>query len=175
MMEFEFSPCQREDIPRLTEMFDEAAAFQERISEQRWMGFEIERLESEIEQQQIWKLVDGDQIACVFVWVTSDEQIWENSENDRAIYLHRIAVTERYRGKGCMQAILEWSKALCIERGWDCIRVDTWARNEMLVGYYIQCGFRYIREIDPADIAGLPAHYGQPLALLQLDVEETGR
>ena len=174
-MEFDFAPCQREDIPRLTEMFDEAAAFQQRISEQRWMGFEAERLESEIDREQIWKLVDGDQIACVFVWVTSDEQIWENSENDRAIYLHRIAVTEQYRGKGCMQAILEWSKSLCVERGWDFIRVDTWARNEKLVGYYIQCGFRYVREIDPADIEGLPAHYGQPLALLQLDVEVTGR
>ena len=167
-MEFDFAPCQREDIPRLTEMFDEAAAFQQRISEQRWMGFEAERLESEIDREQIWKLVDGDQIA-------SDEQIWENSENDRAIYLHRIAVTEQYRGKGCMQAILEWSKSLCVERGWDFIRVDTWARNEKLVGYYIQCGFRYVREIDPADIEGLPAHYGQPLALLQLDVEVTGR
>jgi hypothetical protein len=50
--------------------------------------------------------------------------------------------------------------------------MDTWADNQRLVGYYVDCGFHHIGDRQLGDTSGLPPHYNNTrLALFQNTVD----
>lgn len=64
-----------------------------------WPIFERQLVETEIAENRQWKLLIGEEIACVWATTFSDEQIWEERNADAAIYIHRIATNPKFRVK----------------------------------------------------------------------------
>ncbi len=56
-----------------------------------WPKFERSLVETELAENQQWKLMMDDVIACVWATTLSDAEIWEDRNKDAAVYIHRIA------------------------------------------------------------------------------------
>lgn len=165
-------PCTISDIDTLFWFYDQAMAYQKKVFNKHWLGFERDRVAKEIEEGRQFKvMVDGD-VAAVFVITNDDPLIWKELDKDRAVYLHRIVTHPDHRGKGIVPMIIAWAKGFCREHHRDFIRLDTWLDNTKLVAYYGSCGFSFVRNAKLDDISDLPSHYQWELALMQIPIKE---
>ncbi len=98
-------------------------------------------------------------IACIWAITFSDPDIWEHSNGDSAIYIHRIATHPEYRGQNLVSLIVEWAKTYCAERKIAFIRMDTCGNNQKLIGHYTKCGFDFLGMAKLRNTTALPAHY----------------
>jgi len=148
-----------EDIAAIFQLYEEGTAYQKKVAEKHWKGFERELVEAEIREQRQWKIVIGGEIACVFVLAFSDPFIWKEKDQDPAVYIHRIATHSAFRGRHLVEHIVEWAKKYALEHGKCFIRMDTGSGNEKLNNYYVRCGFTYLGVAEIENAADLPAHY----------------
>jgi len=164
--------CSVKDVDKIILLYDEAISYQKNVFHKHWEGFEQKLIESEINENRLWKIVIENEIGCIFSLVFNDGLFWKEKDNQHSIYIHRIAVNSKFRGFGFTQKIIEWSRQYCTMNGKEFIRMDTWGDNPKLINYYINCGFSYIETIILDDIEGLPTHYkkNETLALLELKV-----
>lgn len=70
-----------------------------------------------------------------------DENLW--SDADRAVYLHRLVVDSRYKGKQIGSKLMNQAVAETNR-----IRLDCVATNPFLNAYYPRFGFTYVGERD---------------------------
>jgi ribosomal protein S18 acetylase RimI-like enzyme len=89
----------------------------------------------------------------------SDPQIWEERNNDSAVYIHRIATNPEFRGQNLVGHILEWAKKFALENKKRFIRMDTVGENPGLINYYTKFGFDFLGLSKLQNTGGLPAHY----------------
>lgn len=162
-------PSTLEDINDISSLYDVATAYQKRVTTKSWKGFERALIEKEINEARHFKVMEENELACTFVIDFKDPIIWEDSEEVKAIYLHRIATHPNFRGRFYVKKIVEWSKALAQENGIGFIRMDTHSGNDRLNNYYIASGFTHkgIREIKWS--RDLPEHYKTgPFSLFEM-------
>lgn len=78
-----------------------------------------------------------------------DEDLWgENDEQlGSAVYLHRLAVSRDYTGKGLGGEILHWVENGIQFKGKNRIRLDCIANNEILNSYYPRYGYSFMGEV----------------------------
>ena len=135
-----------------------------------WPEFERDLVAKEIEENRQWKIIIDNKIACVWATTFSDEQIWEERNNDPAIYIHRIATNPKMRGKNFVSAIVSWSKTYAKANGKEFVRLDTLGRNTRLIEYYKNAGFDFLGFFDLQNTMGLPGHYqnNEPACLFEI-------
>jgi len=83
---------------------------------------------------------DGVILGCVSV-LFADSEIWEELEDGRAIYLHRMCVNPARKGNHLAAILLKWALEYSASMKRDFVRIDTWASNNRLIEYYLRCGF----------------------------------
>ena len=148
------------DIASIFKLYAIATSFQkQKFPGNQWPIFSRALVETEINENRQWKLLINGQIACIWAITFSDPQIWEESNDDSAIYIHRIATTPKYRGQNLVSKIVEWAKAYCAERQIAFIRMDTCGHNKRLISHYEKCGFEFLGIIKLKNTSALPAHY----------------
>lgn len=157
-----------EDIDEIFKRYDEASKYQIAVFMEQWIGFERCLIETEISEKRQWKILIDTEIACVFAITFNDEIIWKEKDKQPSIYIHRIAVNEKFRGRGFVKIIINWAKEYCEIHQKRYIRLDTLGHNQKLIDYYIKCGFRYIETIKIDALKGMPAHYNGSLALFEI-------
>ncbi|RAJ16168.1 GNAT family N-acetyltransferase [Olleya aquimaris] len=131
-----------------------------------WPDFERQLVESEINENRQYKLIIDNQIACVWAITFKDEQIWEGSQNDNAVYIHRIATNPDFRGQNFVSIIVDWAKQYALKNKIDYIRLDTLGNNTKLIDYYQQSGFDFLGFFNLKNTKGLPDHYHNETACL---------
>ena len=162
--------CNASDLDTLFWFYDQAIAYQKKVFNKHWLGFERDRVLQEIAEERQFKVIlDGD-VAAVFVITNNDPLIWKELDKDKAVYLHRIVTHPDHRGKGIVPMIVSWAREFCRTHDLDFIRLDTWLDNSRLIGYYESCGFQFVRNAILDDLSDLPSHYQWGLALLQIPV-----
>jgi hypothetical protein len=148
------------DIPEIFRLYKLATDFQKlKFPENLWPEFDKGMITTEVVENRQFKVVIEDKIACIWAITFSDPQIWEGSENDAAIYIHRIATNPEFRGNNFVQAIVDWSKAYAIEQHKQFIRLDTCGKNEPLINHYKNCGFDFLGMKKLKNTSELPSHY----------------
>ncbi|NIG56636.1 GNAT family N-acetyltransferase [Chitinophaga sp. Cy-1792] len=159
------------DIDRLFEMYDAASVYmKEKGAPSPWQGFERTKVAAEIEEARQWKVVENGEITAVFLTTYNDPHIWQEKDQDPAVYIHRIATHPEHRGKGYVQDIVDWAREHAQEKGKKFVRLDTGAGNKPLINYYIRCGFNFLGDVY-INSPELPAHYrGGTFALLEIEL-----
>jgi GNAT superfamily N-acetyltransferase len=152
-------PSQPNDITNIFKLYDNAVAFQKTKFDKHWLPFDRAMVEREIVEQKQWKIIEGNDIACIFAIAYDDPFIWKEKNIDPAIYIHRIVTHPAYHGRGYVKKIVEWAKEHARDTGKRYIRMDTWGDNEKLISYYQRCGFAYLGAITPEPTDLLPQHY----------------
>lgn len=160
-----------EDISTIFQLYNQATELQKAIGNNHWMGFERALVEQEIAEGRQWKIVIDGAIACVFMTAFNDPYVWNEKDKDPAVYIHRIATNEAFRGQGLVKAIVAWTKDYARQHQKRFVRIDTGSGNDRLINYYKSCGFVYQGEANLQDAGDLPEHYKQGgMSLLEIDL-----
>lgn len=162
-------PSTRSDIDTFRDFWNSALAYQRARRFPLWPPFPEKHMEEEIRAGLHFSsdFPDG-VLAGYFSVALSDELIWSTEERGDAIYVHRMCVNPLRKGSNLAKSVLSWAYGYASSLGRQFVRMDTWADNQRLVGYYVDCGFHYIGDRQLGDVAGLPPHYSNTrLALFQ--------
>ena len=148
------------DLPQILELYDMAQHFQkQKKTVVVWPNFDSALMKKEILEGRQWKLIINKKIVCVWAIAHSDPQIWEERNNDAAIYIHRIATHDQFRGQHMVSKIVEWAKPFAKLFHKEYIRLDTLGDNQRLITYYKAAGFTFLGMFSMKNTDGLPAHY----------------
>jgi ribosomal protein S18 acetylase RimI-like enzyme len=159
-----------DDLPDVRATYEYARAFQHTKTGVSWPAFVESAILAEMAARQLHRVVENDEAIGVFSVVREDPLIWGELERGAHLYLHRIARAPAYGGHGLVAAVLEWASERCRVLGREGLRMDTWADNQALVGYYERHGFALVGRRRLFD-SRLPAHYyGVELAMLEKPV-----
>ena len=164
--------CEITDIPQMQEYYDIAREFQKSIKMRHWLSFDEALLTKEINEKRQWKILEEDEMACIFMTAYEDPYIWGEKNSDPSVYIHRIVTHTKWRGHNYTVKIIDWAKAHAKALEKKFLRMDTWGDNAKLIDYYINCGFNYVETLTPESTANLPAHYSCiSLSLFEIKVE----
>ncbi|MET6990612.1 GNAT family N-acetyltransferase [Sediminicola arcticus] len=147
------------DIPEIFKLYRLATSFQETKNCTPWPEFSLELVSKEIAEMRQWKLIIGEHIACVWAVTFKDPEIWGEKDNDKAMYIHRIAINPDFRGQQLVEHIVIWAKAYAKKNTLDYIRMDTVGENFGLISHYKKCGFQFLGLSKLENTKFLPAHY----------------
>lgn len=149
-----------QDIDTIFDLYEKARDIQrEKWIQNLWPAFERSMIETEIANQQQWKLVIDGEIACIWVTAFSDPKIWEERNIDPSVYIHRISTNPDFSGQKLVQKIVNWAKDYAKSNEKQFIRLDTCGRNERLIQHYKNCGFEFLGVWKLKNTEGLPQHY----------------
>jgi len=155
----EISNSTEKDINVIFNLYKIARDFQKTRFTVYWPEFDRALIENEIKENRQWKLMIDGQIACIWATTFSDPQIWEEKNDDPAVYIHRIATNPDFRGQNLVGQIVNWTKSYAKENEKKYIRLDTVGNNPGLIEYYTKCGFDFLGLLKLKNTVGLPSHY----------------
>ena len=147
------------DFDEIFRLYRLATAYQKTKFHAHWPEFESTLVKNEIDEERQWKLVDQEKIAFVWAITFDDPLIWEERNDDPAMYLHRIAVNPDYRGQKMVQTVIDWAIHYAKSNQKKFLRMDTVGDNEKLINYYKSCGFDFLGLSKLKTTTGLPEHY----------------
>ena len=102
--------CTHDDIDRILTLYEAARNLQTAKSMVVWPIFEPSFVAKEIEEGRQWKIIIDNEIACNWAITFEDKEIWEEMDQNDAIYIHRICTEPRHRGNRFIDAIVLWAK-----------------------------------------------------------------
>lgn len=158
----------QDDLPFICELFEQAIAFQKSHNYIGWNNYDTSFLRKDIDEKLLFKIVQGEDIICIFSICFNDPLIWRDMEKGDAIYLHRIVLNRKFTGSKAFEKVFHWAVLFARERGLRYIRMDTWADNSKIIDYYKSYGFRFIENYKTSDTTDLPEqHRNLNVALLE--------
>jgi RimJ/RimL family protein N-acetyltransferase len=171
-MNFQIQNSNSNDTDEIFRLYKIATDFQKTRFTSHWPEFDRELIETEILENRQWKIVAEGKIACVWATTFNDPQIWEERNEDSAVYIHRIATNPDFRGQNLVGKIVEWAKNYAKENQKKYIRMDTVGYNLGLINYYTRCGFDFLGLLKLKNTGGLPAHYeNATVSLFEIEVK----
>lgn len=148
------------DIPEIFRLYKLATEFQKlKFPDNQWPEFDKELITTEVLEKRQFKLIVGNEIACVWAITFNDAQIWEEKENNSSVYIHRIATNPEFRGQNFVQKIVDWAKHYAVGKSIKFIRLDTCGKNDRLINHYKNCGFNFLGMKKLENTSALPLHY----------------
>ena len=136
-----------------------------------WPDFNRDMVLTEITENRQFKLLIDNEIVCIWAVTFSDEQIWEEKNKDRAIYIHRIVTNPNFRGNNFIQKIVNWAKIYALKKDLQYIRLDTLGNNTRLIQHYKNAGFDFLGMFPLKNTSDLPDHYKEaPVCLFEIDL-----
>jgi hypothetical protein len=160
------------DIEKIFTLYKIASNYQrEKKTVIVWPDFDREMVLNEIAENRQFKLIVNNEVVCIWAITFSDEQIWEDSNTDSAIYIHRIAVNPNFRGNNYIATITNWAKEYALKKEIQFIRLDTLGENKNLITHYKNAGFHFLGLFNLKNTSNLPEHYKlAPVCLFEIDL-----
>jgi len=158
-MEIQIQNSRHTDLNAIFALYDDAIAYQKKVGNNHWLGFEQTLVAKEIDEQRHYVIVAEGQIVGTFCITLSDPLIWKDADHTAAIYIHRIATSQAFRGHNFVKHIINWGLEFAKTNSLKYIRMDTGSGNDRLINYYISCGFTFIGDTTVNYTTDLLAHY----------------
>lgn len=160
------------DLELIFGFFEHSILYQEKKGFPVWRNYDRSAIIKDIEDKNQYKVVIDARIGIVFSVCYADKIIWRDLDKGNAVYLHRIVVNPAFKGQKLFGAILDWSIRHAKQKGFDRVRMDTWAANPTIIDYYKSFGFTFIENYLTPDSEELSVHdRNLQLALLEYKVE----
>lgn len=159
------------DIPEILGLYEQARSFQKVKGAVLWPEFDLKLIETEISENRQWKIVIGNEIACVWAITFSDPEIWGDKNADPSLYIHRVATNAKFRGQHFVEKMVDWAREYAKTIAKEFVRMDTVGENKGLIQYYQKCGFEFLGFTRLGAAGTLPAHYHHAtVSLFQMSV-----
>lgn len=145
-----------EDLSEVVELFNQAIASKDKPGYMVWDRVDKEKLKKEIESRLQFKILNKDEIMCIFSIQYSDPIIWRERDQGHAIYLYRIVANQKFKVQKKINLVLSWAKDMARQKHLKFIRLDTWADNQKLIDYYRSFGFEFVENYKTPNSPELP-------------------
>lgn len=155
----EIRNCTTDDLEKIIELYDDARALQRERKMVVWPVFEPKFILTEMMQLRQWKIVVNGSIACNWAITYQDPEIWEERDQNNAIYIHRIVTNPSFRGGRFIDVIVDWAKIYARSLDKQFVRLDTLGNNKKLIAHYTSAGFAYLGMFRLSNTQSLPEHY----------------
>jgi predicted GNAT family N-acyltransferase len=168
-MGYSFVNATSDDLNVICRLFEEAILFQKKNNYIGWNSYDKDYIKADIQNRLLFKIINEGEIICIFSICYTDLLIWREREKGDAVYLHRIVLNQKFKGEKVFQKILDWAIGFAKEKELKYIRMDTWAENEKIIGYYKSYGFKFVENYTTPNTENLPVqHRNLNVALLEL-------
>lgn len=143
------------DLPALEALREEAVAWLASKGLDQWQPGQprlptTASTVNAIERGATYLAYEGDElVGTITVDDYADPGFWTEAERaEPALYVHRMIVAQRARGRSLGTTLLDWAtdQARCTSR--PLLRLDAWKTNEALHRCYRRQGFRHVRTVD---------------------------
>ena len=110
-----------------------------------------EKLENDIERQELYVLTDENEIKGIIVLSSHmDEEyipIKWLSVNSRNLYIHRLATHPSNWGEGYGQNLMDFAEAYARDHNYNSVRLDTYSQNKRNQKFYEARGYQKLGDI----------------------------
>lgn len=97
-------------------------------------------LKQDIHLQQLWKLVDQNLLVGIIVLSPVMDEEYKTikwlTENNKNLYIHRLAVNPEFQGKGYARKLMDFAENHALENDYCSIRLDTFSQNPRNQRFY---------------------------------------
>lgn len=140
------------DLPKITALYDAAKELLRSRGIDQWQdGYpNTASAEADIRTGGSYVLTDGgDVIGTAYIGFGTDptyEKIFEGQwkcESGHYAFLHRVAVSTAYSGRGLARQFFHEAEGLCRDKGVEVLRCDTHRENLAMQKTLERCGFDY--------------------------------
>jgi len=111
----------------------------------------IEKLQADIEKQELFKLVSNDKILGVIVLTPVKDEEYEPinwlSITENNLYVHRLATHPDHWGSGLGQQLMGFAENLAREENYESVRLDTFSLNQRNHKFYEARGYQKLGNI----------------------------
>ncbi len=165
--------CISTDLEAIQALYQTARELQTERRMVVWPTFDNNLIETEIKELRQFKIIIDGYMACNWAITFIDKEIWEQKDQNDAVYIHRICVHRNFRGHRFVDEIVSWAKQYAKAHQKKYIRLDTLGNNTKLIQHYTSAGFNFLGIYFLTNTASLPKHYqDEPnCCLFELEVE----
>lgn len=154
-------------------LFQKAMALQGKNGYKVWTDIDEAGLKKDIKNKLQYKILQDENVLCVFSIQFSDPFIWQEKDKSDAIYLHRIVVNPDFKGQKQFEKVLHWAKQYALQNNLKYVRMDTWADNAKIIAYYQSFGFELMGNHMTGNEPELPIqNRNLKVALLEMDLKK---
>ncbi|MBP2702843.1 GNAT family N-acetyltransferase [Microbispora sp. RL4-1S] len=152
--ELTLRPALPDDLPAVLDLLTATARWLDSRGVRQWpvAGFPADRIEPLIAQGAMYVLDGGEgraPVATVSLDGRADPEFWRPADRPGdALYVHKLAVSRSYSGRGLGEALLDWAGLRADAEGRRLLRLDCAKDNPRLQAYYRAAGFRHVRTVD---------------------------
>ena len=135
------------EVPVLVQILNEAQGHKTSQGDDDWgdTPFTTEEVSEMVASGNTYVGTVDDQPAAAVMLTWEDAPIWdERGTDEKAAYVHRLAVADQFRGQRLGEQIIEWAAEEARQAGRKYLRLDCPGDNEKLQNYYRSLGFQLI-------------------------------
>lgn len=155
----EFRQAKISDLDQIVEIIELSKKYLKETKVDQWQdGYPAkEDLRRDIESGNSYVLTNKDEIIATTVISLDGESTYNsifNGEwitNEEYIVMHRVAVHEKYKGKGIFKELIKEAESLALNKGIFSIKIDTHRDNismqkALLKSSFEKCGIIYLND-----------------------------
>ncbi len=153
-MDYSFRKANIADLPRIWEILEGAIQRRKQEGSDQWQdGYPNPTVvRNDISQRAGYVLSDGEVITAYCALLINDEPTYATikgewlTDGDFVVY-HRVAVSEKYLGKGLAQQLLKHIEEFALKHHIRSIRADTNFDNPVMLRLFGKLGYHYCGEV----------------------------
>ena len=147
----------KEEIEKVMEVIDDAKAFLKLQSKQWQQGYpNVISMMNDINKGNLFGVYEDDELTCLAAliigveptYVNMIEGKWNVEVSNRDLVIHRIAVSNKYRGQGYAKALMNFACEYAMNNSCLSIKVDTHRVNKPMQELLLKHGYTYQGIID---------------------------
>ncbi|MDI6050160.1 GNAT family N-acetyltransferase [Flavobacterium sp. XS2P24] len=153
-MNYHFRKAELSEIAPVWEILQQAIQRRKEDGSTQWQdGYpNPEVIQKDIEKGEGFVLADGETIIGYSAVLINDEPAYEKIEgkwltNDDFVVMHRVAISEKYLGKGLAKMILKYIEEFAVNNNIYSIKADTNFDNPAMMKIFESSGYTYCGEV----------------------------
>ena len=153
----EIKRVELKELDKVMEVINDAKAFLKLQSQQWQQGYPNENsMTKDILNHDLFGVYINGELTCVAALIIGIEKTyvnmvegkWKIGVSASDLVIHRIAVSNKYRGKGCAKKLMEFAYSYAKENDCNSIKVDTHRVNIPMQQLLLSNGYAYQGIID---------------------------
>ncbi|WP_461810288.1 GNAT family N-acetyltransferase [Faecalimonas sp.] len=151
------------DLSKIMGIIEDARVFMRKFDMDQWQGGypNEDVFRQDITLGECYVAVCDSEIAGVMIVSTVPEVCYEEivgqgwlTDQQAYMTIHRMAVSEKYRGKKIAERMISFAERICMEQNRKSLRVDTHKKNLAMKSFLEKQGFSYCGIVDYKNTAG---------------------
>lgn len=142
----EIAAATYEDVPGITELYQQVVQYQNQSGMPQWKQSDVtwDALTEIYSLEHFYIAREQHEIIGACIIADFDPIYWPKAPRQESLYIHKLAVHEKWRKHGVGEAFLEFFKQQGRQRGMREVRLDVRAYKDKLRSFYERNGFTLV-------------------------------